>query len=151
MAELRKCGNSWAFCDGDCGDCRTIATASTQLAQDLPITCTDTINRWDAINVLMDMAVSLDKDPDCQDIDEADRTLNNAMKALWVMPSAQPERKKGKWIERNPNNSPECRLIECSECGNTYIVNMGLLLEDWAEGRNFCIRCGADMRGDSHG
>lgn len=61
------------------------------------------------------------------------------------LPSAQPERKTGRWIERNPNNSPDCRLIECSECGNAYIVDMGLLLEDWAEGRNFCIRCGARM------
>ena len=68
-----------------------------------------------------------------------------------ALPSAQPERKKGKWIERNPQNSPDCRLIECSECGNAYIVGYNINYDDWIDGRNFCMKCGADLRGGSNG
>lgn len=67
------------------------------------------------------------------------------------LPSAQTERKKGKWIERNPRNSPDCRLIECSECGNAYIVGYNINYDDWIDGRNFCMKCGADLRGGSNG
>lgn len=68
-----------------------------------------------------------------------------------ALPSAQPERKKGNWIERNPQNSPDCRLIECSECGNAYIVGYNINYDDWIDGRNFCMKCGADLRGGSNG
>lgn len=67
------------------------------------------------------------------------------------LPSAQPERKTGWWIERNPQNSPDCRLIECSECGNAYIVGYDIDYDDWIDGRDFCMRCGADLRGGSNG
>lgn len=65
--------------------------------------------------------------------------------------TAEPERKTGKWIERNPQNSPDCRLIECSECGNAYIVGYNIDYDDWIDGRNFCMKCGADLRGRSAG
>ena len=83
---------------------------------------------------------------------------NDVVKAMtaWkeyikALPSAQPERKKGKWIERNPQNSPDCRLIECSECGNAYIVGYNINYDDWIDGRNFCMKCGADLRGGING
>ena len=72
-------------------------------------------------------------------------------KEVEALPSAQTERKKGKWIERNPRNSPDCRLIECSECGNAYIVGYNINYDDWIDGRNFCMKCGADLRGGSNG
>ena len=62
------------------------------------------------------------------------------------LPSAQPERKQGKWIERNPQNSDKCRLIECDQCGFSHIVGFNVPYEHWIENRNFCERCGADMR-----
>ena len=62
------------------------------------------------------------------------------------LPSAQPERKQGKWIERNPQNSDTCRLIECDQCGFSHIVGFNVPYEHWIENRNFCERCGADMR-----
>ena len=62
------------------------------------------------------------------------------------LPSAQPERKTGKWIERNPQNSDTCRLIECDQCGFSHIVGFNVPYEHWIENRNFCERCGADMR-----
>lgn len=75
---------------------------------------------------------------------------DRAVTALKALPSAQPERKKGKWIERNPRNSPDCRLIECSECGNAYIVGYNINYDDWIDGRNFCMKCGADLRGGNN-
>ena len=51
----------------------------------------------------------------------------------------------------NPQNSPDCRLIECSECGNAYIVGYDIDYDDWIDGRNFCMRCGADLRGEGSG
>lgn len=62
-------------------------------------------------------------------------------------PFIQYRRKTGKWIERNPQDAKDCRLIECSECGNNYIVGYNVPFENWIEGRNFCVKCGADMRG----
>ena len=66
-------------------------------------------------------------------------------------PTIEPERKKGKWIERNPQNSDKCRLIECDQCGFSHIVGFNVPYEHWIENRNFCERCGADMRGEQNG
>lgn len=63
-------------------------------------------------------------------------------------PTIVPERKTGKWIERNPQNSDKCRLIECDQCGFSHIVGFNVPYEHWIENRNFCERCGADMRGE---
>ena len=58
------------------------------------------------------------------------------------LPSAQPERKKGKWIpqDHNKSNGMVSTLVfyypKCSECGHSGNYT------------NFCPRCGADMRGD---
>jgi hypothetical protein len=66
--------------------------------------------------------------------------------AVRNQPSAQPVRLKGRWIERNPQNSDKCRLIECDQCGFSHIVGFNVPYEHWIENRNFCERCGADMR-----
>lgn len=63
-------------------------------------------------------------------------------------PTIEPERRTGKWIERNPQNSDKCRLIECDQCGFSHIVGFNVPYEHWIENRNFCERCGADMRGE---
>ena len=57
---------------------------------------------------------------------------------LW--PSAQPKRKKGKWILTEDDNYEYCT---CSECG----YQNG---ENWMNGSDipFCAMCGADMRGE---
>ena len=65
-------------------------------------------------------------------------------------PTIEPERKTGKWIERNPQNSDKCRLIECDQCGFSHIVGFNVPYEHWIENRNFCERCGADMRGEQN-
>lgn len=67
--------------------------------------------------------------------------IDYAISKLSVMPSAQPERKRGKWIK----SSNMFKAIICSECGE----------EAWYRNYNggvtrsyFCPHCGADMRGD---
>lgn len=60
---------------------------------------------------------------------------------LSTMPSAQPERKKGRWIEvDDPDNRISGR---CSICGWE-----ALLYETDVVGMDFCPNCGADMRGE---
>ncbi len=60
-----------------------------------------------------------------------------------VFPSAQPERKKEKWIitktERGWNCAEYPTEVTCSNCN--YI-------EDYQKALDFCPNCGADMRGD---
>jgi len=55
--------------------------------------------------------------------------------AIKAVPSAEPERKKGRWIDRDhmPNHA------RCSECG---------FFDEWAYEYNYCPNCGADMRGE---
>ena len=68
---------------------------------------------------------------------------------LMSLPSVQPERKTGRWIESNPQDSKVCRLMTCSECGKAYIVNINVPYEDWTEAHKFCVECGTDMRGET--
>lgn len=80
--------------------------------------------------------------------EELSDDFKDGVLAVLEMLKRQPtieERKTGKWVERNPQNSPDCRLIECSECWNAYIVGYNIDYDDWINGRNFCIKCGARM------
>ena len=88
----------------------------------------------------------IDQDPDTECHMAIRTALRMLRKDLRKLPSAQPERKKGRWIERNPQNSDKCRLIECDQCGFSHIVGFNVPYEHWIENRNFCERCGADMR-----
>ena len=70
---------------------------------------------------------------------------NKALEAIEALPSAQPERKKGKWIPQDMNKSygristAVYYYPKCSVCG-------------WsADNTNFCPNCGADMRGEQIG
>ena len=61
--------------------------------------------------------------------------LKDDMKSL---PSAQPERKKGKWIDKS--GGIEGAWNYCSVCGEQAI-----------DLYDFCPNCGADMRGEHDG
>ena len=52
-------------------------------------------------------------------------------------PSAQPERKKGKWINRWSGDGSTWLEEKCSECG--------IVFEDEPHEYNFCPNCGARM------
>ena len=55
-----------------------------------------------------------------------------ARKIINKVPSAEPERKKGKW-------EVTAWYIKCSECGECFMLIP----------QNFCPDCGADMREDN--
>ena len=62
-----------------------------------------------------------------------------AMQVLDELPSAQPERKKGKWIRHDEiKNVYGGICIECSECGEKYVVQH--ILDE-----KYCRNCGAKM------
>lgn len=85
----------------------------------------DLISRQDAINAVY-----------------TSNGTGTALKALKALPSAQPERKKGKWIpqDHNKTNGIASTLVyyypKCSVCGHCDNYT------------NFCSNCGADMRGE---
>ena len=59
--------------------------------------------------------------------------------ALKAVPSAQTERKKGKWVRCDTDGFRNMR--KCSECGARIDIH--------EEFRSFfCYHCGADMRGE---
>ena len=61
---------------------------------------------------------------------------------LEQMPSAQPERIKGHWIDAViPNDSGGLPVIVCDKCNTFFPLQFG-------DGHNFCPNCGADMRED---
>jgi hypothetical protein len=57
--------------------------------------------------------------------------INGTEEVLRSLPSAQPERKTGRWIDDN-----------CSECGQ-YVFH--------GDARNFCPNCGAKMLKEDEG
>ena len=68
------------------------------------------------------------------------RQANYIRKVIEEMPSAQPERKRGKWIRHTEiKNVYGGICIECSECGEKYVVQH---IED----EKFCRNCGSDCR-----
>lgn len=69
-------------------------------------------------------------------IDRQD-AIDAVLNMLKCLPSAQPERKKGKWIKISPAN-----IYECYECSKNVMT-------DDISAYDFCHGCGADMRGES--
>ena len=67
--------------------------------------------------------------------------LEDGIKAIRALPSAEPERKTGTWIydtERVAGDGWTYSQYHCSECG--FQVLGGMV--------KFCPNCGADMRGE---
>lgn len=117
-----------------------------QLATNLKQTChaTDTISRQAAIDTLNFDAELLRRALDDVDIVSAERAkyewglglIESNIADIKELPSAQPERKKGKWIKISPAN-----IYECSECGKNVMT-------DDISAYDFCHGCGADMKGE---
>lgn len=68
---------------------------------------------------------------------------SDVMDVLQALPSAEPERKKGKWLHK-PNEYDD-DTYECSRCGEPWTLIDGTPEEN---NMNFCPNCGADMRGE---
>ena len=59
--------------------------------------------------------------------------MSCALRCLYKLPSAQPERERGRWV---PNIYPDVGDgYRCSQCGAYHVVPY-----------KFCHNCGADMR-----
>ena len=73
-------------------------------------------------------------------VEDVAKVTDAVVEELKQLPSAQPERKKGKWIEHEWAEEVGGMLVsnyECSEC------------HCWQrETSDFCPNCGADMRGE---
>lgn len=75
---------------------------------------------------------------------EIDRCgLDTAYDIIENIPSAEPERKKEKWLHK-PNEYDD-DTYECSRCGEPWTLIEGTPKEN---NMNYCPNCGADMRGE---
>ncbi len=79
---------------------------------------------------------------------ELSRTVQTG---LYILPSAQLERKTGKWIIKD-NPGIGWYRVTCSECGEdvTSIIPMIGFFPPKAMW-DYCPNCGADMRGEQDG
>ena len=70
---------------------------------------------------------------------------NGIVRDIEKLPSAQPERKKGKWVWLSSTyDRVPCEMrFMCSECHHETIVHTNGTSEPW---ENYCPNCGADMR-----
>lgn len=91
---------------------------------------TDTIYRQAAIDAVSDV---------CFELRGVFGRCEDALKAL---PSAQPERKTGKWNMCYDDDAPQDGIWFCSVCGYARFV-------DDISPQKFCPNCGADMRGEN--
>jgi len=114
-----------------------------------PESCEDTISRQAAIDALDVLCQEHrykipGKSETYSQYNEAwQDALDRAEGAIFNLPSAQPERKTGKWIE--VDDYYNCISGRCSVCGWE-----SHLYEDDVVGMNFCPNCGADMRGEQN-
>lgn len=117
----------------------------------------DLIRRQDAIDALKKiMFTHLFECGEYIGEDTREVSIMNAEKALDVietLPSAEPERKTGKWVKVSgyftPGGDP---VWKCSECGkgiHVYGIEAPSYNRDYTDGHQWvaCPNCGADMRG----
>ena len=64
-------------------------------------------------------------------------TDDDAVEAIEALPSAQPERQKGEWIDYTEDG-----YVECPFCHNATNCDGN------KDELHFCFSCGADMRGE---
>ena len=69
--------------------------------------------------------------------------VNGARECIKSLPSAEPNRKTGKWIFHIDDLFPEESTQECSVCHEEEFVKI--------QNDNFCPNCGADMRDKENG
>lgn len=65
-------------------------------------------------------------------------SVSGAWENVVKLPSAQPQRKTGKWITVEGRFGNE---VECNQCHSVFWY--------WMGNYRFCPSCGADMRGES--
>lgn len=83
----------------------------------------------------MEYFIKIDHELTQEDREKLLKVMANA--PIMLLPSAQPERKKGCWINRSLNIVyPEWERYTCSVCGKH------------SHSYDFCPNCGAEMKGE---
>ena len=72
--------------------------------------------------------------------------LDSVCDVYTVLPSAQPERKTGRWIKHGIGHENVPWGFDCSECGEWFVID-----SKYIDRYKFCPNCGADMRGETDG
>lgn len=117
----------------------------SNLRENLQPTCnqlaTDCISRQAAIDCLQDEFSIHDK----RDVITVQQYIQRVNMRLRTLSSAQPERKRGKWIEKTDEYGS---TVVCSECGDEY-AETDLSLDSWVKQYfHFCPNCGCEMKGE---
>ena len=112
----------------------------------------DLISRKEAIDVLNVGAELLKRVLDDADIVSAERAkyewglelIESYISDMNELPSAEPERMKGKWIEMGTNKDGT-HNIKCSKCGEGYKTRGHARSIATKAKYSFCPNCGASM------
>lgn len=96
----------------------------------------DTISRAAALNIAHTLIIP------GEEFHQNNQAIGNYTAELVKLPSAQPERKRGRWL---PDNRPGGGFWVCSECKFPSEAFAADVLY------KFCPNCGADMRGERDG
>ena len=120
-------------------DTKAEEVAQPEVAKDTNVLTNDCISRQAVIDALENI--------DCSDgigisALKCD-VVEDAINAINALPSAQPERKRGKWIE--DDDGWDEVIWRCSECDAVFTLVDGTPEENEYY---FCPHCGADMRGE---
>lgn len=103
----------------------------------------DLISRQAAIDAILDLTdfvsvINLFEYVEEHDLqDKRSGGIIDAIDAVLLLPSAQPERKTGHWLKVGEDDRMQIIWNECSECGQPI---------SWMP--HFCPGCGAYMRGE---
>lgn len=97
------------------------------------------LSKDEAINTVFSMLCKWDTE-DPEDL------KNMLLLAFQEMPSAQPEREKGKWIYGEDEYGIDG--YRCDKCGFFVLWDYGHNFINYIGNYNFCPSCGADMRGE---
>ena len=93
------------------------------------------VSNVDAISRQAAIAVADSSDYVGLSVEDVKKVTDEVVKGLKQLPSAEPERKKGKWIYNSPVT------MKCDQCG--------LVIKDWDWYRfKYCPNCIAEMRGE---
>lgn len=111
----------------------------------------DSINRQAAIEEIRTYIAKPNISDDESEIKGFNDGLELAISVLSVLPSAQPEQKRGKWIESAELSEQVKGKKFCSNCGKAqYAIELtDKTIQIKSSASKFCPNCGAKMNGET--